>query len=86
MARYQVLYWKHVPRIVRAEDDLGEIQISMGVRFAQILDFLATRDQCEGSESYLEGWYWSAEQERPGSAAAVAADVKSELELRRILV
>jgi hypothetical protein len=80
MASYQVLCWQEIPAQVRAEDETGEVQIELPVRFQVMIDRVATERGQIGTDEYLEGWAWSEEKQREGTAQQVAAAVAKELE------
>jgi hypothetical protein len=79
MARYRVLSWRGIPAQVRAQDQAGRVTLAMPDGFQQEIDRIAMRDGLADSDAYLEGWAWSSDVERPGSAAEVAATVVDEL-------
>jgi hypothetical protein len=79
MARYRVLSWRGIPAQVRAQDEDGRVTVAMPDRFQQEIDRIAMRHGLADSDAYLEGWTWSSDLERPGSAADVAAMVVDEL-------
>ena len=72
MARYQVMFWKHIPSQVKAWDVGGpEVKRMLPDRFQAAIDAYAMRDGSTDMDSYLDGWRWAAEAERPGSPEAV---------------
>lgn len=79
MARYQVLYWKRVPSLVRSEDAEGEVQVPMGERFDQLIDARAMQEGLTWTDDYRAQLDGGEELERPDSAAEVAEAVKKEL-------
>lgn len=80
MARYQVMYWKHIPSQVKAWDEQGEVKRMLPDRFMAAIDAYAMKDGSTDMDAYLAGWAWSAEQDRPGGAAEVAEALVQELE------
>lgn len=80
MARYRVMYWKHIPSQIKAWDEQGEVKRMLPDRFMAAIDAYAMRDGSTDMDAYLEGWRWSEEQERAGSAAEVAEAVVRELD------
>jgi hypothetical protein len=80
MATYKILYWQEVPSQVKAEDDQDEVSLPMPARFMERVDRLAMQRGLQGSDDFLAQWHWSGEEEREGSALAVAEAVVSELE------
>jgi hypothetical protein len=80
MAKYQVMYWKHIPAHVKAWDEHGEAKRALPDRFQAAIDAYAMKDGSTAMDAYLEAWAWGEPQERPGSAAEVAAAVVQELD------
>src|SRR5574341_1672416 len=80
MARYRIMYWKEFPAQVKAQDDQSTASSLLDDRFQQYIDAAAMGEGSVGADTYLEGWAWGPEQERPGSAQEVLEAVKSELE------
>jgi len=80
MATYKILYWQDIPTQVRAEDGADDVSVELAPKFMARVDRLAMELGREGSDDYLEQWRWSEEQDRPGSARAVAEAVRAELE------
>ena len=86
MAKYSILYWKHIPSMIRVSEGSEEVEISLGERFEALIDDAATKAGSTNSDEYLDAWQWADEQERPGSVAEVAAAIKSELEAKEYTV
>ena len=80
MTTYRILYWQEVPSQIRAEDESDEVTVPMAPKFMEHIDQLAARRGLQQSDDYLAQWKWSEEQEREGSAQAVAEAVRAELE------
>ena len=80
MASYKVLYWQEVPSQIKAEDDETDVTLQMSERFQERIDRLAAERGLGGSDDYLAQWRWSEEDDRDGSAQAVAEAVRDELE------
>ncbi len=80
MAKYQVMFWKHIPAHVKAWDEQGEVKRLLPDRFQAAIDAYAMKDGSTEMDAYLEGWRWSEAQERPGSADDVASAVVTELD------
>ena len=80
MATYKILYWQEVPSQVRAEDDQDDVSLPMPARFMERVDRLAMQRGLQGSDDFLAQWHWSDEEERDGTARAVADAVVAELE------
>lgn len=80
MTTYTILYWQEVPSQIKAEDEREEVTLAMPPRFMERIDQLAAKRGLQGADDYLAEWHWSAEQQREGSAQAVAEAVRAELE------
>jgi hypothetical protein len=80
MAKYQVMFWKHIPAHVKAWDERGEVKRLLPDRFQAAIDAYAMKDGSTEMDAYLEGWRWSETQERPGTAEDVANAVVTELD------
>jgi hypothetical protein len=80
MATYKILYWQEVPAQIKAEDAEDDVTISLPPKFQEQIDRLAVQRGLSGSDDYLAQWHWGDEEEREGSAAEVAEQVKTELE------
>jgi hypothetical protein len=52
----------------------------MPARFMERVDRMAMKRGLQGSDDFLAQWHWSDEEERDGSARAVAEAVVAELE------
>jgi hypothetical protein len=82
MATYKVLYWQEIPSQIKAEDDLDDVTVPMPDRFQERIDLMAARRGLQEADAYLAQWKWSEEEEREGSAEAVAGAVMAELEAK----
>jgi hypothetical protein len=80
MTTYKILYWQEVPSQIKAEDARDEVTISLAPRFMERIDQLAAKRGLQEADDYLAQWHWSDDQEREGSARAVAEAVRAELE------
>ena len=80
MATYKILYWQEIPAQIKAEDDMDDVTVAMPDRFQKHIDVMAARRGLQEADAYLAQWKWSEEEDREGSAEAVAAAVKAELE------
>jgi hypothetical protein len=79
MARYQVMYWKHIPSQVKAWDGTGEVKCMLPDYFQAAIDAYAMKDGSTDMDSYLDGWRWADADERAGSPQAVLDAVVEEL-------
>jgi hypothetical protein len=82
MATYKVLYWQEIPTQIKAEDDDEDVTVMLDGKFMLQVDILAAKRGLQAADDYLAQWKWSEEEEREGSARAVAEVVKSELEAK----
>ena len=80
MAKYQVMFWKHIPAQVKAWDDRGQVKRMLPDRFQAAIDAFAMKDGSTEMDAYLEGWRWGETQERPGSPEDVTSAVVTELD------
>jgi hypothetical protein len=79
MATCKVLYWQEVPSQIKVEDDEGDVTLLLPDRFQERIDKLAAERGLGGADDYLAQWRWSEEEDRDGSAQAVAEAVRDEL-------
>ena len=82
MATYKILYWQEIPTQIKAEDNSDDVTVMLDGKFMEHVDILAAKRGLQNSDSYLEQWKWSEEQERDGSAREVAEALKTELEAK----
>jgi hypothetical protein len=83
MARYRILSWRGIPAQLKVYPESGRPRsIQLPDWFGQEIDRVAMREGLIGSDEYLELWEWSGDEERPGTADEVAAEVAAELEAR----
>jgi cvfA/B/C family virulence factor len=80
MARYQVMFWKHIPSQVKAWDETGEVKRMLPDRFMAAIDAYAMREGSTEMDAYLDGWRWSDVAERDGAAAVVVETLVAELD------
>jgi hypothetical protein len=76
MAKYQILYWDHIPLSVRATDENGTVRLPLSGRFVEALK-TDTEDYTQVMHS--SSFRWTGIQEREGSAAEVATAIAKEL-------
>lgn len=79
MARYQILYWEHIPLGVKATDVNGTVRENLPARFQESVEKAASRGGGTGA-AYTQMFKWGKEQEREGAAADVAASIAKELD------
>jgi len=80
MARYQILYWEHIPLGVKATDVNGTVRENLPARFQQAVETAASRAGQTSAAAYTSMFKWGKEQEQAGTAAQVAAAVAKELD------
>ncbi len=80
MAMYQVLYWREIPAQVKAYEGTRPRSQVLSERFQVEIDRIAMKEGLVGTDEYLDQWQWSEDQERPGTAEEVIAEVAEELE------
>ena len=80
MAKYQVMYWKHIPAQIKAWDQSGEVKRMLPDRFQAAIDAYAMKDGSTDMDAYLEAWRWDEPKERPGAANEVATALVHELD------
>jgi hypothetical protein len=82
MATYQIVTWRGIPASVEAQDAGGAVARPLSERFQMLIDAVAMQFGLHESDAYIAAWGRSAPEERPGTAAEVAAAVVAELEAR----
>ena len=80
MATYKILYWQEIPSQIKAEDDDEEVNLPLSQQLMDRIDILAMQRGLKSADDFLAQWTWSEEEEREGSARAVAESLKTELE------
>jgi cvfA/B/C family virulence factor len=80
LAKYQVMFWKHIPSQVKAWDGASEVKRMMPDRFQVAIDAFAMKDGSTDMDAYLEGWRRGPVEEREGSPEEVLAAVIAELD------
>jgi len=82
VTKYRILCWQEIPTQIRAEDDEEDVTLELDERFMKQIDLLAAKRGLQSADDYLAQWKWSEEEEREGSARAVAEALKAELEAK----
>ncbi len=80
MARYQILYWEHIPLGVKATDVSGTVRENLPVRFQEAVERAASQAGQTSAAAYTSMFKWGKEHEREGSAKEVAAAIAKELD------
>ena len=79
MARYQVMFWKHIPSQVKAWDEGTEVKRMLPDRFQVAIDAYAMKDGSTDMDAYLDGWKWGPVEERDGTPDSVVQKLVDEL-------
>jgi len=79
MAKYQVMFWKHIPSQVKAWDGESEAKRMLPDYFQAAIDAYAMKDGSTDMDAYLEGWKWGPVEERAGDPQEIIALVVEEL-------
>jgi len=79
LAKFQVMYWKHIPSQVKAWDGDGEAKAMLPDYFQAAIDAYAMKEGSTEMDAYLEGWHWGPVEERAGAAAEVIEAVVAAL-------
>ena len=80
MAKYRILYWYDIPSQIRVEDESGRISKQLPERFQEAIDDAAMRSKSINEDSYTDGFQWSDEKDRPGTAEVVSSQILEELD------
>ncbi len=80
MARYQILYWEHIPLGVKATDVDGTVRENLPPRFQIAVENASSQAGHSSAAAYTSMFKWGKEQERDGTAADVAAVIAKELD------
>lgn len=80
MARYQILYWEHIPLGVKATDVNGTVRENLPARFQEAVERATQRAGQSSAAAYTSMFKWGKEQERDGAAAEVARVIAEELD------
>jgi hypothetical protein len=80
MATYQIMYWQDFPAQVKVNDEEETVRRLLPERFQQAIDGAAMAQGSTDTDSYLDGWQWGPQEERAGTAEAVAEALVAELD------
>ena len=81
MAKYKILYWHDIPSQIRVEDENEKLNKQLPARFQDAIDSAAMKAKVIDDDSYTDGFRWSEEKLRAGSAAVVAEQLLAEFEI-----
>jgi len=79
LAKYQVMYWKHIPSQVKAWDGDTETKRMLPDYFQAAIDAYAMKDGSTEMDAYLDGWRWGPVEEREGAPREVVDALVDEL-------
>jgi len=79
LAKYQVMYWKHIPSQVKAWDGDTETKRMLPDYFQAAIDAYAMKDGSTEMDAYLDGWRWGPVEEREGAPREVVDELVDEL-------
>jgi len=79
MAKYQVMFWKHIPSQVKAWEDDVESKRMLPDYFQAAIDAYAMKDGSTEMDAYLDGWKWGPVEERDGAPQEVVDELITEL-------
>jgi hypothetical protein len=79
MAKYQVMFWKHIPSQVKAWDGDAGAKRMLPDYFQAAIDAYAMKDGSTDMDAYLDGWHWGDVEERDGAPDDVVAAVIDEM-------
>ena len=79
LAKFQVMYWKHIPSQVKAWDGDVEVKRLMPDYFQAAIDAYAMKEGSTDMDAYLDGWRWAEVEERDGEPAEVLNALVDEL-------
>ena len=80
MARYQILYWQHIPLGVKATDIQGTVRQNLPAHFQETFQEASAQAHKNGADIYsTSGFRWSSERQKEGSAIGVATAVVQEI-------
>ncbi|MCB9078350.1 MAG: virulence factor [Anaerolineaceae bacterium] len=80
MARYQILYWEHIPLGVKATDVNGTVRENLPPRFQEAVETASTRAGHKSAAQYTSMFKWGEELEMEGTAREVASSVAKKLD------
>jgi hypothetical protein len=79
VAKYQVMYWKHIPSQVKVWNENVESKAMLPDYFQAAIDAYAMKDGSTDMDAYLDGWHWGPVEQRPGAPRQVLDNLVDEL-------
>ncbi len=80
MARYRIMYWKHIPQSLTVEGDGRTVKKQLSQKIQDKIDALAMAEGLTSSSDYAAQYKRGDWIERDGSPEEVAEAVLAELE------
>lgn len=80
MARYRIMYWKHIPQSFTVEGDGRTVKKQLSQRIQNAIDAYAMADGATSTADYAAQYKRGQWVERDGSPEQVAEALLSELE------
>jgi len=80
MARYRIMYWKHIPQSFTVEDDGRTLKKQLSQRIQNAIDAYAMAEGATSTADYAAQFKRGQWIERDGSPEEVAEAVLAELE------
>lgn len=80
MARYRIMYWKHIPQSFTVEDDGRTLKKQLSQRIQNAIDAYAMADGATSTAEYAAQYKRGEWIEREGALEEVAEALLSELE------
>jgi hypothetical protein len=80
MAKYRIMYWKHIPSSITVEGDGRTIKKQLSQKFQDAIDAYAMAAGFISSDDYAGQWRRGEWIERAGSPEEVADALLAELE------
>jgi hypothetical protein len=79
VAKFQVMFWKHIPSQVKAWEGNAEVKRMLPDYFQAAIDAYAMKDGSTEMDTYLDGWHRGPVEERTGPPDEVLNAVVEEL-------
>ena len=82
MARYRIMYWKHIPQSFTVEGDGRTVKKQLSQRVQNLIDASAMKEGATSATDYAAQYRRGDWIERDGSPEEVAETLLSELEAK----
>lgn len=80
MAKYRIIYWKHIPQSITVEGDGRTVKKQLSEKIQNKIDAYAMADGLTSTSDYAAQYKRGEWRERDGAPEEVAAALLSELE------